>query len=72
MEAPSTDDNQTVKSAPQATVFTSETRHRTGDSSNSSDNKALLLLRAEQNIYTYTYIERERSSKSHRTIISYF
>lgn len=36
IEAPSTEVNQTVKSAPQATFFTSDTWQRTGDNSNST------------------------------------
>jgi hypothetical protein len=37
IEAPSTEDNHTVKSAPQAVVLTSETRQRTGDDSISTN-----------------------------------
>lgn len=33
IEAPSTEVSHTVKSAPQAVVWTSETAHRTGDNS---------------------------------------
>lgn len=33
IEAPSTEDNHTVKSPPQAVCFTSDTRQRTGDDS---------------------------------------
>lgn len=38
--APSAEDNHTVKSAPQAVVLTSDTRHLTGDVSNSTQDKS--------------------------------
>jgi hypothetical protein len=40
--APSTEDNHTVNSAPQAVFFTSDTRQRTGDDSISTKNKATI------------------------------
>jgi hypothetical protein len=42
IEAPSTEDNHTVKSAPQARFFTSDTRQRTGDDSISTNNEATM------------------------------
>lgn len=40
IEAPSMEDNHTVKSPPQAVCFTSDTRQRTGDDSISAQDKA--------------------------------
>lgn len=79
IEAPSTEDNHTVKSAPQAVVLTSDTRQRTGDDSISTKKQSKRMNQRVDILYwtcpeTYNkhYIQLTTFNKNMQLVLTTF